>query len=417
MQSTTSRKFALEIVQQLQSRGFVAYWVGGCVRDQLLGQEVKDFDVATNATPKEIRQLFGQRQTYGVGAAFGVTLVRGQRGMAPVEVATFRRDAKYSDGRHPDSVTFSSPEEDAQRRDFTINGMFYDPITDQIVDYVNGQQDLRNRIVRAIGDADQRIGEDKLRMLRAVRFAASFGFQLDKATTRAISTRAEDIRLVSAERIGDELRRMLDRSCRLRSLQLLIDTQLITVLMPEFSLTADWPLVRRILDHLRSNRFSVTLASWLYPISNRTENLQVLINQLQTRWRLSNAEIREISQLVRDQSIVRTAHELPWSDVQPVLADDLAEETVNLATAIANTNNESADGIELCQKKLALPAELLDPRPLLSGSDLIELGMPRGPAYKTILKLVRDRQLNGEVLSKEEAKILAREIWNNTLNH
>ena len=381
------------------------------MRDQLLGGEVKDYDVATDATPDDIRQLFGPNRTLGVGAAFGVMIVRGPRGVDPIEVATFRCDADYSDGRRPDSVSFSSPQEDARRRDFTINGIFYDPVTDQLVDYVNGQQDLQDKIVRSIGDADKRLDEDKLRMLRAVRFAATFNFQLDEATARAISSRTEEIKLVSAERIGDELRRMMGKSSRLNAIQLLIDTRLMTVLLPEFDVDSDWPLSRGILSHLDSDRFSVTLAACIHPIGERTDDLQTVIRDLSARWRLSNEEIRETSQLVRAEGLLRTAHQLAWSKVQPVLAGDLAQETMRLAAAIAAATGETAGGIELCREKLLLPIAQLDPPPLLTGEDLIQLGVPRGPVYKSILNLVRDRQLDGEIGSLDEAASLARRIW------
>src|SRR3954463_16298353 len=168
------RAFALEIAKKLRTAGFEALWAGGCVRDELLGLTPKDYDVATSAKPDQIRDLFGRRRTLPIGASFGVITVLGPQGAGQIEVATFRTDAQYSDGRHPDSVTFTTAEHDAQRRDFTINGLFYDPIANQVVDFVGGQADLERRTIRAIGDPRSRIGEDKLRMLRAVRFAASF---------------------------------------------------------------------------------------------------------------------------------------------------------------------------------------------------------------------------------------------------
>src|SRR5688572_25996293 len=170
------RAFALEIVEKLRAAGFEALWAGGCVRDELLGLVPKDYDVATSATPEQIRNLFGRRRTLAVGAAFGVITVLGPRAAGQIEVATFRTDAAYSDGRHPDAVTFTTAEHDAQRRDFTINGLFFDPVAQKIVDYVGGQDDIQRRIVRAIGDPRLRLREDRLRMLRAVRFAATFQF-------------------------------------------------------------------------------------------------------------------------------------------------------------------------------------------------------------------------------------------------
>src|SRR4051795_13693089 len=173
------RAFALEIAQKLRSGGFEALWAGGCVRDELLGLTPKDYDVATSATPDQIRDLFGHRRTLPIGASFGVITVLGPPGAGQIEVATFRTDAQYSDGRHPDSVSFTDAEHDAQRRDFTINGLFYDPVAKQVVDYVGGQDDLKAHIIRAIGVPRLRLREDKLRMLRAVRFAAAFNFTID----------------------------------------------------------------------------------------------------------------------------------------------------------------------------------------------------------------------------------------------
>src|SRR5690606_36280907 len=173
-----SRQFALEVVRRLREAGHQAVWAGGCVRDWLLGLTPKDYDVATSARPDEVQQIFGKRRTLAIGASFGVIAVRGPREAGHVEVATFRSERGYSDGRRPDEVEFTTAELDAQRRDFTINGIFFDPLEDKVIDYVGGQRDLSAGIVRAIGDADERIGEDKLRMLRGVRFAAWFGFSL-----------------------------------------------------------------------------------------------------------------------------------------------------------------------------------------------------------------------------------------------
>ena len=193
----TLRQSALEVVQRLRAAGYEAVWAGGCVRDQLLGIEPKDYDIASSATPDEVRRLFGRRHTLPIGASFGVITLLGPWKAGQIEVATFRSEAGYSDGRHPDRIEFSTAEIDAQRRDFTINGLFYDPETDQVLDYVGGRDDLAAGIIRAIGDPDERIGEDKLRMLRAIRFAARFGFQLDEPTRTAISKRADELHMVS----------------------------------------------------------------------------------------------------------------------------------------------------------------------------------------------------------------------------
>ena len=227
------RRFAVEIVRKLRAEGFETYWAGGCVRDQLLGRVPHDYDVATSANPKEVRRLFGHRKTLAIGAAFGVITVLGPRGAGQIEVATFRRDAPYSDGRHPDSVTYSDAREDALRRDFTINGLFHDPLEDRVIDYVGGKRDLAAGLIRAIGEPRQRFREDKLRMLRAVRFAATFGFALEAQTRNTICEMAAEVTVVSAERIAVEMRRMLVSPGRSVAAGLLLETHLAEAVLPE----------------------------------------------------------------------------------------------------------------------------------------------------------------------------------------
>jgi len=408
--TATPEDFALEVVQRLQSKGHVAYWVGGCVRDRLLERTVKDYDVATDATPDRIREIFGRRRTQGVGAAFGVILVHGPKTAGPIEVATFREDAHYSDGRHPDSVTFSSPEKDARRRDFTINGLFYDPSTDQLIDYVGGQQDLSDKLIRAIGEADQRIDEDKLRMLRAVRFAATFGFRIDDDTKAAIARRPSDILLVSAERIGDELRRMLSGAGRRSALSLLVATGLLNRLLPEFEAECDLGKCQLVLSNLSLPSFPPTLASMLVAISHHRDGLAKIVDDVSQRWRLTNDEARETLRLVNNERQLRRADSLPWSTVQPILSGPAAADIVAFAAAMAASQDESLTGIEFCGKKLELPTAELDPAPLLTGEDLIGLEIPPGPIFKSILQVIRDRQLDGECSTVEEAVVVARAI-------
>ena len=230
----SSREFATDVVRQLRAAGYTALWAGGCVRDLLLGRGAEDYDVATSATPEQVRTLFGKRRTLAVGESFGVIIVLPPSKTAePVEVATFRTEGVYLDGRRPTEVAFSTPEEDAQRRDFTINGMFYDPIQMQVLDYVGGEADLHRKVLRAIGDPHARMTEDKLRMLRAVRFAATLEFELDPTTRAAVQLMAPEMRVVSAERIAQELRKVLAHRTRVRGFQLLAETGLLEVLFPE----------------------------------------------------------------------------------------------------------------------------------------------------------------------------------------
>src|SRR5712691_10849232 len=227
------REFAVEVVRRLKDAGYTALWAGDCVRDHLLGKTPKDYDVATNATPEQVRRVFSKRKTLDVGASFGVIIVVGPKRAGDVEVATFRSDLGYSDGRRPDAVRFSTPEEDAQRRDFTINGMFYDPVEQRVLDFVGGERDLADGIVRAIGDPHDRMREDKLRLLRAVRFTAAFEFQLDPVTKAAVTEMASQIHIVSAERIAAELRRMLTDRHRNSAIELADEVGLLREILPE----------------------------------------------------------------------------------------------------------------------------------------------------------------------------------------
>ena len=227
------REFAVYVVERLREGGYEALWAGGCVRDQLLNIKPKDYDVATDATPEQVIDLFGKRKTVPVGISFGVVMVLGpSKKCGQIEVATFRADGEYLDGRRPDSVEFCSAEEDAKRRDFTINGMFYDPTSDMVIDYVDGQNDLKSKTVRAIGDPWSRFSEDKLRMLRAARFASTFGFEIESETADAIVALASNLNQVSVERIAQELRRMLAASSRGQALRDLFQLGLLAEIFP-----------------------------------------------------------------------------------------------------------------------------------------------------------------------------------------
>ncbi len=237
--SDSKRQFAIEVVRRLQQSGHRALWAGGCVRDLVMGHEPDDFDVATSARPEQVQDLF--RRTIAVGASFGVIVVVGQPEQGQVEVATFRTEGMYSDGRHPDHVEFSTPEADAGRRDFTINGIFFDPIRDELLDFVGGRADIERRVLRAIGDPRDRFAEDRLRMLRAVRFSARFGFAMDPATEDAIQRVAGSISGVSAERIQNELRRLLEHPSRVAGIALCDRVGLLSAVLPELVATHGIP--------------------------------------------------------------------------------------------------------------------------------------------------------------------------------
>ncbi len=406
------RQFAVEVVQTLREQGFETYWAGGCVRDQLIGRPPKDYDVATTATPDEIRSVFGRRRTVPVGAQFGVITVVGPRRAGQIEVATFRRDVTYSDGRHPDAVEFSTPEADAHRRDFTINGLFYDPVEERVVDYVGGVNDLGRGVVRAIGEPRARFEEDKLRLLRAVRFTATFDFALDVATREAVEAMAGEIRVVSAERIAAEMRLMLVHRSRATAIDLMRDVGLLSVILPELSMANEagvktpvgrpadqaWLAALETLDALHEPGFPLALAGLLHPFADVRGAAEIC-----RRWKLSNAESRRTCWLLESQAALRGASALRWSQLQPLLVSDGIEDLIALHEALAVVAGESNDDAEYCRAKLTLPPEELDPAPLLGGDDLIAHGVPRGKQYQKLLGAVRRAQLDGEVTSKTEA--------------
>ena len=407
----TAREHALEAVRRLQAAGYQALWAGGCVRDLLLERSPKDYDIATNATPDEIRRVFGHRRTLAIGQAFGVICWILPRGAGQIDIATFRRDAGYSDGRHPDRVTFSTAEEDALRRDFTINGLFYDPLQDQLRDYVGGREDLRAGRIRAIGDPQARFAEDKLRMLRAVRFAATFEFELEDGTRQAICRQAGELAVVSAERIREELRQMLVHSQRRRAVELLATCRLLPVVLPEAPSPAVpelWDPLLQILARLGPASFPVVLAV-LVRGSEPSRGLQH-VPTIAHRLRLTRQEQRLLKFLLDHETAVRQARRCPWPRLQRILIESASQELLGYARAVAETLDGHTADIDFCQQQLALPAEQLNPPLLLSGDALRRAGLPPGPAYRSALAAVRDAQLENRLQTPEQALELAREI-------
>ncbi len=406
-QHAPPRQFALDVVNRLRQAGYEALWAGGCVRDELLGKTPKDYDVATDAEPEQIRELFGRRRTIPIGAAFGVITVQGPPQAGLIEVATFRRDADYSDGRRPDSVTFTSAEEDARRRDFTINGLFYDPIERRVIDYVGGEDDLREGILRAIGDPLRRISEDKLRLLRAVRFTTSLGFEMEGATLNAVCRLAPSISVVSAERIAAEMRRMLIHPNRSQAVSLLHTTGLLAIIMPEAGAlhaceqTDLWTKSLSRLGRLTDPTFALSLATMLHPAATRQT-----IEAIGERWKLSNDEIAQGSWLAEHDTALDHATGLPWSGLQPLLIHRASVELVCLLAVRADNGECDGAMVDYCRQKMALPAEQLDPVPLITGDDLQQHGIRPGPVYRRLLQAARDGQLDGQISTAEQALVL-----------
>jgi poly(A) polymerase len=437
----TEREFATEVVRTLRAAGFRALWAGGCVRDQLLGLEPHDYDVATDGGPEQVQRLF--RRTVAVGASFGVVEVLGPRtpaGPLKVQVATFRADVSYSDGRHPDAVVFSSPEEDARRRDFTINGMFFDPVEDRLIDYVGGERDLRDKVLRAIGDPAERFAEDKLRLLRAVRFGTRFALTLDPATAAAIRAMAGQITVVSAERIAEELRKLLTDPRRAAGMRLMDEVGLVAPVLPEVAAmkglpqgppaapTGDlWGHTLAVLELLGPGvSFPLALAALLHDIGKprthgRTPDRHTfhghehvgkrMAGEICQRLRLSNAERARVEWLVGMHIYLCDAPQMKRSKLKPVLAHPGIGELLALHRADALACGRGIEHVEFCERCLReWPPEELDPPPVITGDDLREIGIPPGPLYKRLLDAVREAQLEGAVRTKEEAIALVRQL-------
>jgi len=424
-------------MRKLGAAGHQALLAGGCVRDLLLGRTPKDYDVATRATPAEVLALFPKAQT--VGEAFGVVIVIEET--SEIEVATFRSDRGYSDGRHPDAVTFTDARQDALRRDFTINGMFLDPATGQVVDYVGGQADLKARVIRAIGDPHLRFTEDHLRMLRAVRFVAELGFAIDPATAEAARELAPKIASVSGERVGAELERILTAppAGRRRGLELAADLGLLAVLLPEVGAMkgmAQGPdvhpegdvLVHTLLcvQELRAPTFELALAALLHDLGKpRTAVLrdgrrtfyghaeigEKMAEEVCRRLRLSNYQTGRVTWLVRQHMRLMNADEMREARLKRLFAEDGFADLAELWRADCIASGGTAEGYEaLMARYRALGVAEVRPAPLVTGHDLIGMGLAPGPAFRTILDEVYDAQLEGRAATREEALSLARRI-------
>jgi tRNA nucleotidyltransferase/poly(A) polymerase len=413
------KAFALQVVNRLREAGFTALWAGGCVRDMLLGTTPHDYDVASDATPPQVRKLF--RRTLAVGAQFGVIEVLGNEPNLHVQVATFRSDGSYSDGRHPDSVKYGTPEDDAIRRDFTINGLFYDPIKEEVIDYVGGQADLKQRIVRAIGDPKQRFEEDKLRMLRAIRFVSRLAFDLDTSTAQAIQQMHQQIKQVSAERITEELRKMLIHKERLKALHYLTQLNLLQTLLSEFAwpgeITADKPFEFRLVHNLPpESSFPLAWAAMLLDVKRQLRASQPLQKSelqdpLGSQFKLSNAEIAHVQYLVLHLDEVQKAHQLPWAQLKPLLAHPQRDDLLALLNAHALGLHEPRDGYEYCLQRIQQwSANDLQPPVLVTGADVAQLGIRPGPRFKELLDEVRTQQLNETITNREEALKLLRRL-------
>jgi poly(A) polymerase len=451
------RETATAIVRRLQDAGFDAFWVGGCVRDFLLGREPGDYDIATNAVPDEIERLFPK--TIAVGRKFGVMVV--VEGGEQFQVATFRAEADYRDGRHPGRVSFGDPQADAQRRDFTINGLFYDPVKQALRDWVGGESDLRARVIRTIGNPEERFAEDHLRLLRAVRFAAQLGFEIESATFAAIRTHASQIRVISAERVRDELVKLFQpgrplaappsdgvpgsdrvgegrserRTIASRGLVLLHESGLLREVLPEIAAcvacdqSPDFHPEGTVFEHLRlmlaqlpadadellpwavllhdvakpctAERDPATGSIHFYGHERLGADMAVA---LLTRLRFPKKQIESVATAVRHHMQFKDAPQMRKATLRRMLL----RPTFRLELALHRLDCLGSHArLDIYEFLVAQEAELekqpqIKP-PLLDGDDLKALGMEPGPAMGTLLTEVRDLQLAEELKSREDA--------------
>ncbi len=411
-QPVTPRAAATWVARRLREAGFRALFAGGCVRDALLGLEPADHDVATDATPEAVRRVFPR--AIGVGEAFGVMLVR--HGGRTVEVATFRADGNYADGRRPDAVRFSDDREDALRRDFTVNGLFEDPESGEIIDHVGGRADLAAGVLRAIGDPDARLAEDRLRALRAVRFAARFALAVDPATEAAVRRVAHDLRAVSRERVGNELRRMLAHPTRTRAAALVEDLGLAPATLLEPPCAAD---LARVAALPPGAPFEEALAAWMLGRPHDGRMAPSCADDVPhaddsrarcLAWRdalvLSNDETDALVAMLGMRARVAGG----WAPADRALRKRMAS-AAGFAGACALLAAEGqAVSARVASDLPALRAEGLRPAPFVTGDDLVALGMAPGPRFKTVLDAVYDLQLNGTVADRPAALEAAKSL-------
>jgi putative nucleotidyltransferase with HDIG domain len=434
----TARQKAESIARRLQAEGFTAYFAGGCVRDELLGREPKDYDIATNARPAEVQRLFPG--SVSVGAHFGVIVVRD--GGENFEIATFRTDGSYRDGRRPDAVLFSTPEEDARRRDFTVNGMFLDPVSGAVIDHVGGLMDLQSRTLRAIGDAAARFREDHLRLMRAVRFATVLGYEMETETWSALCAHAGDIRRISIERTRDELVRTLLHPQRLRGFDLLAESGLLFHILPEmetlkgctqppeFHPEGDvWVHTRLMLSLLPEVvstplLLSVLLHDIAKPATrtvdpdgrirfNGHDKLGAeMTGEILRRLRFSNEVIAATVEAVLNHMKFMHVQEMRTAKLKRWIASPTFADELQLHRADCLGSNGLTDNFEFMRgKQEEFSAAPVLPPPLLTGAHLMRMGYAAGPAFKEMLTAVHDAQLDGTLTSQTEAEAYVRKHW------
>ena len=431
------RQEARDLVAHLQAAGHTAYFAGGCVRDQLLGFEAKDFDIATSARPEQVQDLF-RRVTDLTGKAFGV--VRVMEGDQTFEVATFREDGRYQDGRHPESVRFATAREDAQRRDFTINGLFFDPLADRLIDYVGGEADLRARVVRAIGNPPDRFEEDQLRLLRAIRFAARLHFKIEPATWEAIRSLAPSIRTVSAERIRDELNRIFTADKPELGLDLLDASGLLKEVLPDiaalhgveqppqFHPEGDvFQHTRLMLTMVKEPNLELALGILLHdvgkrPTSRTDPNGRIRFNEhesvgarmteeIMMDLRYDNKTINSVREMVQHHMQFKDVPKMRPSRLKRMMARPTFPLELELHRIDCSSSHGDLSHYRFLQTLMeTMTAEDIDPPPLITGHDLLAMGLRPGKQIGSIKEAIRVAQLDGSVQTRAEAMAMAHRL-------
>jgi len=430
MKTLLMEQTAREICSRLRGSGHIAYFAGGCVRDMVRGCAPKDIDIVTDARPEQVQKIF--LRTHAVGAHFGVIIV--VENEFQFEVATFRSDDAYLDGRRPATVHFSSPEEDAQRRDFTVNGMFFDPENNTVIDFVGGRADLEAKLIRAIGQPAQRVSEDRLRLLRAVRFATTLDFQIEQKTWDALVANAPAITQISAERIRDELVRIFLSPHRLRGWDLLDASGLLRAIIPEiesmkgcaqppqFHPEGDVFQHTRLMLELLPEKVSLPLVFSVLlhdvakpPTASVDETGRIRFNahdrigaemteQIMERLRFSRAEIDATVEMVRQHMVFKDVPRMRVAKLKRFMARPTFEEELELHRVDCASSHAMLDNYDfLVRKKEEFANQPIIPPPLVTGDDLVALGMKPGPKFGEILEAVETRQLEGTLKSREEA--------------
>ena len=433
------KETAIGIVKRLREKNFSALFAGGCVRDMLMGSVPEDYDIATDARPDDIINIF--ERTVPVGIHYGVVLVI-ENGFE-FEVATFRSDGTYTDGRHPDTVTFCDARGDALRRDFTINGMFYDPINDEHFDYVGGREDMQARLIRAIGNPSERFNEDRLRMIRAVRFACRFDYKIEDQTAEAIKKLYDKILTVSMERTRDELRKILTGPSPHTGIKMLDDLNLLNEILPEVTamkgvrqpenyhpegdvfthtlltlseLAASqtsvdsWELAMAVLLHDIGKPVTFEIADRIR--FNNHDNIGAdMSERICERLKMSNAEKERITWLVKMHLYLRHAQQMRISKLKRLFAHEGYPELAELYKVDSLASTGDLEDYNFCQNMFEeLQEEEIKPEPLITGNDLIAMGLKPGPIFSKVLDAIKDDQLEQKITTKEEALERAKEL-------